>query len=74
MKTIAKLIALCLLLGTFAFAQTTTAPSSDTKKADDTKTASTDTKDAKGKKAKKGKKEKKGDEKGADQKAPEPPK
>jgi len=55
MKTIAKLLALCLLLGTFAFAQDKT----DTK--GDQKTTSSD-KDSKGKKGKKGKKDK-GDKK-----------
>ena len=70
MKTIAKLLALCLLLGTFAFAQDKPA---DTKT--DQKPASTDTKDTKGKKGKKGKKDKgdkgkdtKGDQKTGDQK------
>jgi hypothetical protein len=75
MKTIAKLLALCLMLGTFAFAQTTTTPpaSGDTK--GDQKAASSDTKDTKGKKGKKGKKDKgdkgkdtKGDQKTGDQK------
>ena len=56
MKTIAKLLALCLLLGTFAFAQD--APKTDTKAPDTSKPASTDTKDTKGKKGKKGKKDK----------------
>jgi len=55
MKTIAKLMALCLLLGTFAVAQNT---GGDKKGGDDKSAASTDNKDAKGKKAKKGKKDK----------------
>ena len=59
MKTIAKLLALCLLLGTFAFAQD--APKTGDAKGDQ-KPASTDTKDTKGKKGKKGKKDK-GDKK-----------
>ena len=64
MKTIAKLLALCLLLGTFAFAQD--APKSGDAKSGDQKTAaSTDSKDTKEKKGKKGKKDK---DKGKDQK------
>jgi hypothetical protein len=70
MKTIAKLLALCLLLGTFAFAQE--APKTDTSKpaTGDTKTA-TDSKDTKEKKGKKGKKDK-GD-KGKDTKGDQKP-
>jgi len=60
MKTIAKLLALCLLLGTFAFAQQTPAAGGDTKPpaTDTSKPASSDTKDTKEKKGKKGKKDK----------------
>ena len=60
MKTIAKLLALCLLLGTFAFAQQTppAAAGGDTKPATDTSKPATDTKDTKEKKGKKGKKDK----------------
>lgn len=55
MKTIAKLMALCLLFGTLGFAQGDT-KSGDTKK-DDKAAASTDTKkDTKAKKGKKGSK------------------
>lgn len=64
MKTIAKLMALCLLLGMFAFAQT----GGDKDKKSDDKSASSD-KDSKGKKGKKGKKDKKDkDSKGKDDK------
>jgi len=59
MKTIAKLLALCLLLGTFAFAQQTPpAAGGDAKTATDTSKPATDTKDTKEKKGKKGKKDK----------------
>ncbi len=57
MKTIAKLMALCLLLGTLGFAQA--AGAGDTKK-DDTKKSDTAT--PKKEKAKKGKKKKGGEE------------
>jgi len=70
MKTIAKLLALCLLLGTFAFAQNTppAAAGGDTKPADATKTDTKDTKEKKGKKGKKDKGDKGKDTKG-DQKS-----
>jgi hypothetical protein len=72
MKTIAKLLALCLLLGTFAFAQNTPPASGDTKAATtDTSKPATDSKDTKEKKGKKGKKDK-GD-KGKDTKGDQKP-
>ena len=69
MKTIARMMALCLLLGTLSFAQD--APKKGDDKKTDAKAADTKKTDAKAKKGHKGGKkgaEKKADEKPADKK------